>query len=149
MTHTKAVGSRAEVWHGSAAHTSGGLTKKNLMKNKHGRIVSVRKHRAAKSARALVKAGYGTKKGHFVLFHKHSQGRRGHRGGTGRAVGLGNLGAPLNRAMNAASGGGSRRRRRRHRGGMALGGPLNPSAFDGRGVGTSGVALQMIAGQGN
>ena len=42
------IGSRAEVWHGNAHHTSGGLTKKNLLKNKWGRIVSAKKHRTAK-----------------------------------------------------------------------------------------------------
>jgi hypothetical protein len=36
----KATGSRAQVWHGSARHTSGGLTKGDLTMNKHGRIVS-------------------------------------------------------------------------------------------------------------
>lgn len=36
-----AVGSRAQVWHGNAEHTSGGLYKKDLKKNlKTGRIVS-------------------------------------------------------------------------------------------------------------
>lgn len=36
-----AVGSRAQVWHGNALHTSGGLYKKDLMMNKKtGRIVS-------------------------------------------------------------------------------------------------------------
>jgi len=36
-----AVGSRAQVWHGTAKHTSGGLYKKDLKKNKKtGRIVS-------------------------------------------------------------------------------------------------------------
>ena len=34
-----AVGSHAAVWHGSAKHTSGGLTKSDLMKNKKGRII--------------------------------------------------------------------------------------------------------------
>lgn len=46
--HEKAVGSRAEVWHGTAKHTSGGLTKKHLMKNKYGRIVSRKMHNTAK-----------------------------------------------------------------------------------------------------
>jgi len=32
------------------------------------------------------------------------------------------------------------------RGGMAYGGPLSPLAYDGRGVGTSGVNLQFVAG---
>jgi len=36
----KAIGTRAEVFHGTADHTSGGLTKKDLKKNRLGRIVS-------------------------------------------------------------------------------------------------------------
>lgn len=39
-----AVGSKAAVWHGTADHTSGGLHKDALMKNKSGRIVSKKKH---------------------------------------------------------------------------------------------------------
>ena len=46
--HSKTVGSRAEVFHGNAHHTSGGLTKNDLMKNKHGEIVSKKKHFQAK-----------------------------------------------------------------------------------------------------
>ena len=38
-------GSRAEVWHGNATMTTGGLTKKDLFKNKHGRIVSLKKRK--------------------------------------------------------------------------------------------------------
>ncbi len=34
------VGTKAQVYHGTAKHTSGGLTKKDLMKTKKGRIVS-------------------------------------------------------------------------------------------------------------
>ena len=94
--HAKTVGSRAEVWHGTAHHTSGGLTKKCLIKNKHGRIVSKKKHETAKKDRRLVKAGYGTKKGVFGYVkkngtmskkHKRSMKKRGKmgkkRGGTG------------------------------------------------------------------
>ena len=62
------VGSRAEVFHGNAHHTSGGLTKKALRKNKHGRIVSVRVAAAAKRHNHLGKAGYKTKKGTFGSF---------------------------------------------------------------------------------
>lgn len=40
----KTIGSKAEVWHDNALHTSGGLTKDDLMKNKRGRIVSKKKH---------------------------------------------------------------------------------------------------------
>ena len=33
-------GSRAEVWHGVALKTSGGLEKKDLVQDKYGRLVS-------------------------------------------------------------------------------------------------------------
>ena len=64
-TYNKVVGSRAEVMHGTCLKTSGGLTKKDLMKNKAGRIVSRAKHATAKKEKRLLKAGYGTKKGKF------------------------------------------------------------------------------------
>jgi hypothetical protein len=60
-----AVGSRVQVWHGTADHTSGGLTKKQLKMNKWGRIVSAKKSASAKKEKRLVKAGYGTEKGKF------------------------------------------------------------------------------------
>jgi len=67
---TPAVGTKAMVFHGTAKHTSGGLTKKDLMKHK-GRIVSRRKHALGKKAlKHLVKAGYKAKKGTFKLFKK-------------------------------------------------------------------------------
>lgn len=68
--HVKAVGSRAEVWHGTATHTSGGLHKKHLMMNKRGRIVSKKKHATAKKQKRLEKAGFKPKKGTFKLFKK-------------------------------------------------------------------------------
>lgn len=67
-----AVGSKAQVFHGTAKHTSGGLTKKDLVKNKHGRIVSRKKMALGKKAlKHLVKAGYKAKKGTFKLMKKH------------------------------------------------------------------------------
>jgi hypothetical protein len=66
-----AVGTKAQVYHGTAKHTSGGLKKTDLMKTKKGRIVSRKKHAAGKKAlRRLVKAGYKAKKGTFKLFKK-------------------------------------------------------------------------------
>ena len=66
-----AVGSKASVFHGHAKHTSGGLTKRDLMKTKHGRIVSRKKHALGKKAlKNLVKAGFKAKKGTFKLFRK-------------------------------------------------------------------------------
>lgn len=59
------VGSRRQVWNRTAKRTSGGLERKDLIKNKHDRIVSAKKHKTAKKERRLEKAGYGTRKGKF------------------------------------------------------------------------------------
>jgi hypothetical protein len=84
MTYEHTIGTRAQVWHGTAMKTSGGLTKSKLMMNKHGRIVSRRKHASGKkSIKHLEKLGYKAKKGHFTLFHKGHKGSRKHRGGAG------------------------------------------------------------------
>lgn len=115
--YDKVVGSRAAVWHGTAHHTKGGLTKAQLMLNKRGRIVSRKKHATAKRERRLEKAGFKTRKGHFG-FIKSSKGGRHRRG----------------------------HRSRRHRGGNGINYALTPSHFDGKGVGTSGVDLQFVAG---
>lgn len=64
-TYELLEGSRAQVWHGTAYKTSGGLTKDKLMKNKNGRIVSKRKHMTAKKEKRLQKHGYTAKKGKF------------------------------------------------------------------------------------
>jgi len=65
MDSKKNIGSRAEVWHGNAVKTSGGLHKEDLMQNKHGRIVSKKMSENAKRERRLEKAGYKTEKGKF------------------------------------------------------------------------------------
>jgi hypothetical protein len=66
------VGSKAQVFHGTAKHTSGGLTKKDLVKNKHGRIVSRKKMLAGRKAlKYLTRKGYKAKKGTFHLFNKY------------------------------------------------------------------------------
>jgi hypothetical protein len=69
----KTVGSRSEVMHGTAKHTSGGLTKKNLMRNKWGRIVSRKKHMTAKREKRLQKHGYFAKKGQFGAVKKETK----------------------------------------------------------------------------
>jgi len=99
------VGTRAQVWHGTAYKTSGGLVKSDLMQNKAGRIVSKDKHFTAKKEKRLIKAGYFTKKGKFGFVKKSSS--------------------------------------RKMRGGLAA---LSPMPYDGQGVGTSGVNLQIVAG---
>lgn len=49
------VGSRAQVMHGSAKRTAGGLTKKDLMYNKSGGIVSRKKSMTMKKGGAWKK----------------------------------------------------------------------------------------------
>ena len=112
------IGTRAQVWHGTAYKTTGGLTKSNIMKNKAGRIVSKAKHMSAKKDKRLVKAGFLTKKGHFGFIKNGKSMKKGH----------------------------SRSRSRKMRGGMALGGNLSPSEISGI-TKTSGVYLQTgVAG---
>ncbi len=79
-----AVGSKAQVWHGTARHTSGGLHKKDLMKTKSGRIVSRRKHSLGKKAiKTLKRMGYIAKKGTFKLFRKGVRTMKRRGGGEG------------------------------------------------------------------
>jgi hypothetical protein len=77
--HEITIGSRAQVFHGTAHHTPGGLTKKNLMMNKWGRIVSRKKHMTAKKDKRLEKAGYFAKKGKFGCVKRESRKSRGTR----------------------------------------------------------------------
>jgi hypothetical protein len=70
MTHTQTVGTKRQVYNGTAKHTSGGLTKKNLVKSK-GRVKSKRKVAMGKKAiKHLRKMGFTAKKGVFKLFKK-------------------------------------------------------------------------------
>lgn len=66
----KAKGSRAEVYHGNATHTPGGLTKDDLKLNKRGEIVSIKASNRAMKDNRLEKLGYKTTKGKFTLFKK-------------------------------------------------------------------------------
>jgi hypothetical protein len=59
------IGSRAQVMHGNAKQTGGGLKKKDLKYNKQGKIVSKKMSTMAKKEKRLQKAGYITKKGQF------------------------------------------------------------------------------------
>ena len=61
----KARGTRAQVMHGTALKTPGGLTKSQLKYNKQGRIVSKKRSARAKRDNRLVKSGYVTEKGVF------------------------------------------------------------------------------------
>jgi hypothetical protein len=75
MRH-QTVGTRAQVFHGTAKHTSGGLEKHDLMQNKSGRIVSRRKHNTAKREMRLLKHGFGTKKGKFGFIKMDKKSRK-------------------------------------------------------------------------
>lgn len=73
------VGSRAQVWHGTAYKTSGGLTKKQLSMNKWGRIVSVKKQQTAKREKRLEAHGFFAQKGKFGVVKKSPKTRRAKR----------------------------------------------------------------------
>jgi len=71
MLKLKKVGTRKEVLKGLALQTGGGLTKNKLMKNKHGKIVSIKASASAKNSNNLVRAGFLTEKGKFgYVFEK-------------------------------------------------------------------------------
>jgi hypothetical protein len=81
-------GSRAQVMHGTAYKTSGGLKKSEIMMNKNGRIVSRKKHNTAKKEKRLVKAGYGTKKGKFGFVKIGKNKSKKMRGGSSKYGGM-------------------------------------------------------------
>ena len=165
---SKSVGSRAEVWHGTAKHTSGGLTKQKLFKTKTGRIVSMKKHYSAKRENRLVKHGYGTTKGKFgyrLLNGSTKTRRRGRkskmRGGHSSnqfpfspagidGQGITNYGLGSNDVQFAAGQAGGRRRRSNRGGHASNQFPLSPSGIDGQGITNYGLGsndVQFAAGQ--
>jgi hypothetical protein len=86
----KTVGSRAEVFHGTAEKTQYGKTKrkggqslekKDLVKNKDGRIVSRELHmKGSKLLKRLNDAGYFAKKGKFGSEYKPNKDKKGKSG---------------------------------------------------------------------
>ena len=78
MVFEKTIGSRAEVMHGTAEKTSGGLKKSDLKYNTQGRIVSKKRSMQAKKDKRLKKAGWTHKKGDFgpVKIEKKSPKKR-------------------------------------------------------------------------
>ena len=66
----KLVGSRAQVWHGTAYKTKGDLCKSDLLMTKRGKLVSKKKHFSAKKDKRLEKHGYFTVKGKFGYVKK-------------------------------------------------------------------------------
>jgi hypothetical protein len=126
---TQSIGSRRQVYNGTAIKTSGGLTKSDLIMS-NGRIVSKSKHLSAKKEMRLVKHGYGSQKGKFgyvkIGTKKHHKGHKGHKGHKKMRGGHVDMGSQLSPA------------------------PVNPNGIDGQGVtnyptlGSTGV--QIAAG---
>lgn len=161
------IGSRRQVYNGTAHHTSGGLTKKKLFMTKNGRIVSKSKHFSAKKENRLKKHGYGAKKGKFgfVLLkgHKGKSFKKGTRSKThpGRKNYTTKKGnkvfhrkkhyvrksrKPYTKKSKKSRKTKKSRKSRKMRGGSGHL-PLSPANYDGAGVPTSGVELQEKAGQ--
>lgn len=171
--HSQTIGTRAQVWHGTAKKTSGGLTKSDLMQNKAGRIVSRAKHNTAKKEMRLLKHGYGTKKGEFgfvkIGSRKHSRKHRSRKMRGGMGVGpltpanvnanymmedvVPQVFSPLDRALVGG------RRRKMMKGGYhgnafspadAMAMDITGSGIDGQGItdyGTGSNNVQFAAGQ--
>jgi hypothetical protein len=76
VAYKELFGSRQQVHNKTAYKTPGGLTRKDLMMNKWGRIVSAKKHRTAKKEKRLEKAGYFAKKGKFGYVKKGVKTRK-------------------------------------------------------------------------
>lgn len=168
---TQTIGSRRQVWNGTAKKTSGGLTKSDLMMS-HGRIVSKSKHFSAKKEMRLLKYGYGTKKGKFgyvkIGTKRHRKGSKKMRGGHANiglslspsgidGQGITNYGSQGSVGVQLAAGmaGG-----RRHHRGMAGGSGMKAMAeagsanWNGDGIAGAGITvgdagsanIQLLAG---
>ena len=75
----KTIGSKREVYNGTARRTAGGLTKSKLMKNRRGKVVSKKQHAAGlKAVRRLKRT-------------RVASGARGRGRGRGRQTGAGFL----------------------------------------------------------
>jgi len=147
-TYKRLIGSRAEVFHGTAYKTTGGLVKSDLMQNKHGRIVSEKKHKFSKIKKNnnLLLAGYGAEEGKFGMVRvtplkKTLKNKKGKKGGApyGSSLvpqsltegidgqGITNYGNSSTDVQFAAGMAGGRRRhsRKHHRGGSLAYAPVS------------------------
>jgi len=97
----KTIGSKAEVFHGTAKKTSGGIVRAGLVKNRHGRIVSRKKQALGrKSIKHLFALGFKPKKGKFSLMRKSmAKGKKSKR--STRKRGGATEGADLKEAFEA------------------------------------------------
>jgi len=126
---SQTIGSRRQVWNGTAKKTPGGLQRSDLIMNKHRRIVSKKKSVSSKKHNRLLEYGYGTEKGHFG-FVKTGTKKRGRKGKKGKKM-RGGMHSPLHPAgINDSltlTGGRSRSRSRGMAGGSGYGLPLDTS----------------------
>ena len=74
--YNELFGSRQQVWNGTAYKTAGELTKKALMMNKWGRIVSSKKHKTAKKENAYKSMVILLKKVNSVMLKRTEQRRQ-------------------------------------------------------------------------
>jgi hypothetical protein len=160
---TQTIGSRRQVWNGTAKRTSGGLTKSDLMMS-HGRIVSKSKHFSAKKEMRLLKHGYGTQKGKFgyvkIGTKKHRKGHKKMRGGhagvnmalspsgaMGEGIdgqGITNYGTLGSIGVQEAAGmAGGRSRRRGMQGGSGMRAASEPGSANWNGDGIAGAGITM------
>ena len=148
------VGSRASVWHKNAYKTTGGLTKKNLLKNKNGRIVSSKKHASASREKRLLKHGYGTRKGKFGAVKLGSSKRRSRRARRGGMTNYALTPAPVSDmadnsmstdSLQLEAGMAGGRHHRRHRKGGMTNYALTPAPVSGmadNSMSTDGLQLE-------
>jgi len=80
-SYKELFGSRSQVHNGTAYKTTGGLTKKDLVMNKWGRVVSEKKHKTAKKEKRLQKYGFFAKKGAFGYVKRSTRKSRSMKGG--------------------------------------------------------------------
>lgn len=80
-SYKELFGSRAQVYSGTAYKTTGGLTKKDLVMNKWGRVVSEKKHKTAKKEKRLQKYGFFAQKGKFGYVKRSTRKSRSMKGG--------------------------------------------------------------------
>lgn len=80
------IGSRAQVWHGTAYKTKGDLVKTDLLMNKRGHVVSKKVYNRAKREKRLEKAGYFTKKGKFGWVKKDGKSSTKRKGKKGKGT---------------------------------------------------------------
>ena len=63
--YKQTTGSKAQVFHGTAKHTPGGVFKDGIKQKRNGRLVFLKASRSARRTKNLWKSGFTAKKGKF------------------------------------------------------------------------------------